>query len=97
MKLSFNDQRRLCKIGNGSTTGAWAENFVSLLSLELEKGVKKIFLDGVEASLVYDYSTNLPLAGEVKINVGTGELVFNPADAGKDITGEWRYLPSVNK
>ena len=97
MKLSFNDQRRLCKIGNGSTTGAWAENFGSLLSLELEKGVKKIFLDGVEASLVYDYSTNLPLAGEVKINVGTGELVFNPADAGKDITGEWRYLPSVNK
>lgn len=97
MYLSFTDARRITKIGNGTTTGAWADNFGKLLTLELERGIKKIFLDGVEASIVYDYNTDLPLAGEVKINSGTGELIFNPADAGKTITGEWRYLPSVNK
>jgi hypothetical protein len=95
--LTYTDNRLAVKIGNGTTTGAAAQDYGRVLPLEYISKGKKIYLNGVEAVMVYDNLTNVPAAGEVKLNVGTGELIFNAADAGKVVTGDWRYLPSVNK
>lgn len=94
--LTTNHTRLMSKIGNGTDSGAFADDYGRVAPLEYIYGIKKIYLDGVEAPVIYDHLTIEPPAGQVKLNIATGELVFNSSDAGKVITGSWRYLPAVN-
>lgn len=96
-KLTFDDYRLTSRIGNPTAaSGSWDANFGKMHIEEYLLGIRKLFLDGVEAAILYDTETTTPNQGEIRICRGTGELVFNPADAGKVISGSWRMIPSVN-
>lgn len=96
MHITYDDQRLISNVGNGVDSGVFDSSYGRMSVLELLDGTKKLYLDGVEALISYDHRTDLPIQGEIKINMGNGELIFNPADAGKVITGSWRTLPAVN-
>lgn len=95
--LSFTDTRLIVNVGNGTDTGYWDSSFASLSTIEYEEGIRKIYLDGVEAAIIANNGIDTPGPGEVVINKGSGEFVFNVADAGKVIETEWRALPTINK
>jgi hypothetical protein len=64
-------------------------NFRDLSTYEYDDGVRQIFLDGTPAVIITD-PTATPAAGEVVIG-RSGRLLFNVADAGRTVTGTYRY------
>lgn len=96
-KLTYNSQALKVKLGDEvAKTGAFSPNFQYASYIEWISGLKKLYLNGVEATLIYDRETNEPPAGSIRINIGSGELLFNSADAGKAITGDWRIINGIN-
>jgi len=108
MFITYNDQKLISKIGtpfqaeNGGNpeipaTGSFASDFGKVLGIEYTLNASKIMIDGVEAVIIKDYLTTVPLQGQILLCEGTGEITFSPDDAGKTITGDWRYIPRLNQ
>lgn len=64
-------------------------NFRDLSTYEYDDGVRTIELDGTPAVIITDPLAT-PAPGEVVIG-RSGRLLFNVADAGKTVTGSYRY------
>ena len=78
-------------VGNGATTGASNADFRKIVENSTFRDVyNEIFIDGVPATINYDYST--PGAGECTVLPHSGKLRFDPTDAGATITGTIGYL-----
>ena len=78
-------------VGNGTTTGASNADFRKVVeNTTFRDDYNEIFIDGVPATINYDYS--LPAAGECTILPHSGKIRFDPSDAGATITGTIGYL-----
>lgn len=96
-KVTFNENRHIAYVGSeASSTGAFDPDFGKLHIKEYELGISKILIDGVEAYILLDNGNSEPAQGEVRVNRGNGKLIFNAADAGKVISGNWRMIPCIN-
>lgn len=96
-KVTYNDPRHVIKVGKATSfSGTFDKNFGRLSTTEWERGQSKLYINGTEAVILTDKFDTEPEIGQIRVNKGNGELWFNPADAGKTITGEWRMLPCIN-
>ncbi|URC15263.1 hypothetical protein GD1_139 [Paraglaciecola Antarctic GD virus 1] len=95
--LTFDDPRSVVKIGNGTDTGTFDPNFGKMSYEYFKGGTNPIFIDGVAATILPNDGKSIPAAGQVYINRGTGELVFNPSDAGKTVSCSWLMIPKINE
>ena len=93
IRASFTANRRQAVIGDGVSTGQANINFRHLPK-PLAQDHMEILLDGVPAALVTDTSVS-PAVGEVQLHK-SGNLIFNPADEGKAITGNWLAFHKLN-
>lgn len=78
-------------IGNGVDSGAAAADFRKVVQhTAIRDKYNEIFIDGVPATINYGFQ--IPDAGECTLLAQSGQLVFNPADAGKPVTGKLGYV-----
>ena len=78
-------------VGDGVSTGVSNPDFRKIVSNSTTRDdYNEIFIDGVPATINYDYS--LPPAGECTILPHSGKIRFDPTDAGATITGKIGYL-----
>ena len=78
-------------VGDGVSTGVSNPDFRKIVSNSTTRDdYNEIFIDGVPATINYDYS--LPAAGECTILPHSGKIRFDPTDAGATITGKIGYL-----
>ena len=78
-------------VGDGVSTGVSNSDFRKIVSNSTTRDdFNEIFIDGVPATINYDYS--IPPAGECTILPHSGKVKFDPSDAGATITGRIGYL-----
>lgn len=95
--ITYDSKTLKVALGNPTDkTGAYSLEYALTGMTEWLEDIKSIYLNGVKAVIIYDTSTEAPPAGSVRVNMGAGELIFNPADAGKTVTGDWRIVTDIN-
>lgn len=86
VQIDYIANKRLVSIGNGTTTGRANINFRHV-PLTLVPSLVAFTINAVPATLLID-GLVAPAAGEIQV-LKSGQLIFNTADAGLAVAGNW--------
>jgi hypothetical protein len=99
MNLDHTIDRRYLKVGNGTTTGAFDQNFRCLPTQWAGTAPLQLYYDSGGGPVEFTYVTDgrtAPASGEVTILPYSGVLWFNTAQAGDTLTGNWTTTLKIN-
>lgn len=97
--LDHTIDRRYLKVGNGTTTGAFDNNFRCLPTILAGTEHFRLYYNDGSGPVEFTYVTDgytAPASGEVSILPFSGVLWFNTAQAGDTLTGNWTTTLKIN-